>query len=638
MNQALQMMHQQESNPLHASNIRLITRNIFLRMKSFLFTILLFIPAILSGQDVSFEANAPATVEEGKRFQLVYKVNKAGEDLRIPELADFQILMGPTSSQRSQVQIINGKVSREVEYTYTYILKAVAKGTFSIPPASIVVDDKKHESNSLEIKVVEAGQQSAQTPGVTDNQSGAISDDDVFITMKANKTSVFQDQPVLLTTKIYTRVNLEGISDIQHPTFRNFLAEDITGSENIEWSLENINGKTYRVGTYNQKIIYPQTSGQLKIEPISIEFLVRIRQTRQSNNIFDNFFDTHRTVRRTVTSDGVTINVKALPTPQPTNFSGVVGQLDMDVSLSKNQAKVNDGITLKTVISGTGNLKIAAAPNIAFPPDFDVFAPNTTSNLNLTVNGNKGSKTYEQLIIPRHSGAFEIPPVEYVYFDPSIGQYRTLKSQKLTINVESNGETASPTNQQSTGPAAANREGVKFVGKDIRYIKTENLNLQPVNTFFFGSWKFVLGYTIPLILFVIISLIYRQKIKENANISLKKTKQANKMARKRLKKAAQHLKSGNNEAFYEELTKGLWGYISDKLVIPISDLNIDNVRQELENNGAMEDNTEKLVEILETCEYARYAPSGETAKKEGLYQAAIEVISKLESNLKKKIK
>jgi hypothetical protein len=190
--------------------------------------------------------------------------------------------------------------------------------------------------------------------------------------------------------------------------------------------------------------------------------------------------------------------------------------------------------------------------------------------------------------------------------------------------------------QQSTGPAAANRESIKFVGKDIRYIKTDKDKLQPINTFFFGSWKFVLGYLIPLVLFIIISLVYRQKIKENANISLKKTRQANKIARKRLKKAAHHLKSGNNEAFYGELSKGLWGYISDKLVIPLSDLSTDNIRQELENNGAQTDNTEKLLEILDTCEYARYAPAGEPAKKEGLYQASIDVISKLENNLKGK--
>ncbi len=610
------------------------------KMKSYLaFILALFIiPFSADGQDVNFEASAPGSVVEGNRFQLVYTLNQQGSNLRVPEMQDFQILMGPTTSQRSQVQIINGKVSREQEYSYTYILKADKKGSFTIPPATIEVEGKKYESNPLSITVVEAGEdQNRQEAASSESSNGTVADDDLFVTMRANKTSVYQSQPVLLTTRIYTRVNLEGISDIHHPTFRSFIAEDLVGSENIEWSLENIKGKTYRVGTYNQKIIFPQQSGNLKIEPISMEFLVRMRQTRQSNNVFDNFFDTHRTVRKTATSEGITLNVKPLPTPRPANFSGFVGSLNMDVSASKNKASVNDGITLKTVISGTGNLKVAGSPNINIPPDFDVFDPNTSSNLNTTSAGQKGSKTFEQLIIPRHSGSFEIPSVEYVFFDPSNGQYRTLKSNPIIIEVERNGEELSDENGTSTSarPGARNRESVQYLGQDIRYIKTGSTVLKPANTFFFGTWQFYLGYLSPLLLFVIISIVYRQKIKENANIQLKKTKRANKIARKRLKKAAHHLKSGDNEAFYEELSKGLWGYISDKLMIPGAELTSDNVRQVLEENGAQTDNTEKLLEILETCEYARYAPAGEESKKEGLYKASIEVISRLESNLKK---
>jgi hypothetical protein len=611
-------------------------------MKSYLLFILtlFFVPLTIKAQDVEFKAIGPNSVVQGNRFQLVYSINQEGEDLRIPDMQDFQILMGPTTSQRSQVQIINGNVSRSQEFSYTYILKANATGTFTIHPATIEVDGKKYESNSLTIKVIEKGKEQ-DTPSSTgsDSSDGSIGKGDLFMTMKSNKTNVYQDQPVLLTTKIYTRVDLEGISDIQQPTFRNFIAEDLPGGNNMEWSLENVNGKTYRVGTYNQKILFPQTSGRLKIEPTSIEFLVRVRQIRQSNNIFDNFFDTHRTIRKTITTNDVTINVKPLPSPRPSNFSGVVGNLNMDVSVSKKQVKVNDGVTIKTVISGIGNLKVAGNPKIDIPPDFDVFDPSSSSNLTATPSGQKGSKTYEQLIIPRHSGKFEIPPLEYAYFDPKIGQYRTLKSQPIVINVEQNGtEITSGGDTSPVGPAAQNRESVQFVGKDIRYIKTGTPKLKPASTFFLGSWKFALGLITPLILFVIISIIYRQKIKENSNLQLKKTKQANKLARKRLKKAAQHLKSGNNEAFYEELSKGLWGYISDKLSIPFADLSRDNVRQELEMHGAQPENTEELFEILDTCEYARYAPTGEGSKREGLYQAAIEVISKLENNLKKKVK
>lgn len=608
---------------------------------------LLLILSVLSiskvfAQDIEFKATAPNAVVQGQKFQLVYSVNGEGEDLRVPDMSPFTILMGPTMSQRSSIQIINGKVSREQEYSYTYILKSDQIGTFTIPPATIEVDGKKYQSNSLSIKVIKAENQSAaaQQGSSGGTTTGIVGNEDLFITMQANKKSVYQNQPILVTTKIYTRVNLEGISDIQYPSFRSFIAEDLSGNDNIDWTLENINGRTYRVGTYNQKILFPQRSGTLKIEPISIEFLVRIRNTRQSSNIFDSFFDTYRTVKKTVSSKELTINVKPLPQPQPDNFSGFVGSLNMSVTVSQKNAKVNDGITVKTVLSGTGNLKVAGDPKFSFPPDFDVFDPSTSSNLSTTYQGHKGTKTYEQLIIPRYPGTYELSSLEYVYFDPSAGKYKTLKSDPIVIQVEGGDEQVREGGSNvSGGPArTTSRESVKLLGQDIRYIKTRSDKLKPTQTFFLGSWKFYLGYIIPLILFIIISIIYRQKIKENANIQLKKTKRANKLAQKRLKNAAKHLKSGNNEAFFEELSKGLWGYLSDKLVIPVADLTRDNVREELIAHGAHTDTIDQLLDILDTCEYTRYAPSGTEGEKENLYKKAVSVISRLERNVKKKVK
>lgn len=548
---------------------------------------------------------------------------------------EFEKLMGPTTSQRSQVQIINGEVSREQEYSYTYILKANQTGTFEIPAATIEVDGEKYESNSLSIEVIEGKEGDNGQEATSSGESGSISDDDIFVTMTADKSTVYRDQPVLLTTKIYTRVNLEGISDIDHPSFKDFITEDMDEEDNIQWSMENVDGKTYRVGTYNKKILFPQKSGNINIEPISFEFLVRMRQSRQSNNVFDNFFDTHRTVKKTVTSDGLSLNVNSLPSPAPDNFSGIVGDLQMNVDVSRNQVKTGDGITITTELSGTGNMKMADAPEIDIPSDFDIFDPNSSSDLTTTTSGHKGTRTFEQLIIPRHSGTFEIPPVKYSYFDPSRGEYRTLNSDPITIEVERSGDGSGEDSARSrSGPSGRNRERVQVLGKDIRYIKTGPASLKPANTFVFGSWPFAMGYLIPLLLFIIISVVYRQKIKENANTQLKKTKRANKIARKRLKKAAHLLKTGDKEAFYEELSKGLWGYISDKLTIPVAELTSDNVRQELERNGAEENNILRLMGILDTCEYARYAPSGDESQREDLYKSSVEVISKLENNLK----
>ncbi|MFW5753605.1 MAG: BatD family protein [Marinilabiliaceae bacterium] len=594
---------------------------------------LTLLPLSLFGQEVEFKASAPNSVVQGERFQLVYSINEKGENIRVPDMNEFEILMGPTTSQRSQVRIINGDVSREQEYSYTYILKANQTGTFTVPAATIEVDGEKHESNSLSIEVIE--EEEGSTDQQTEEQAtGTIGDDDLFVKMTPNKSNVYRGQPVLLTTKIFTRVNLEGISDIQHPAFREFIAEDIEEEQNIEWSLENVDGKTYRVGTYNKKVLYPQESGNINIEPISFEFLVRMRQKRQSNNVFDNFFDTHRTIKKTVTSDDVSLNVNSLPS-SPGNFSGFVGTLDMDVDVSKRQVKRGDGITVTTRFTGTGNMKVTDAPDIEIPADFDEFDPKSSSDLKITTNGHQGTRTFEQLIIPRHAGTFEIPAIEYVYFDPERVSYQTLKSDPITIEVErSEGSGTDDTTSAQGSTSGRNRERVQVLGRDIRYIHTSPPSLKPANTFLFGTWKFALGYIIPLIVFIILSVIYRQKIKENANTQLKKTKQANKVARKKLKKAAKHLKSGNKEAFYLELSKGLWGYISDKLIIPVAELTSDKIRQKLADNGAQEENINRLLDIMETCEFARYAPSGNESEREDLYKTAVDVISKLENNLK----
>ncbi len=610
-------------------------------MKSPTLFILAFLLLHISAfsQDVKFSASAPSTVKQDSRFQLVYSVNQEASDLRLPDLKAFQILMGPSTSSRTQMNIINGKVNRDQEFSFTFILKANQKGTFTIPPASIEIDGKKYESNPLTIEVIEGDP--AQVPSNTQNpgqeapiDNSAASDDEVFISMTANKSSVYQSEPILITTKIFTRVNLEGISDITNPNFRDFIAENLTTNQDIQWSLQNVNGKTYRVGTYNQKILFPQKSGTLTIDPTSMEFLIRQRQARQSTNIFDDFFDSYRTVKRRVSSKSLKITVKSLPSPQPEGFSGVVGKIDMVVSASKKQAKINDGITIKTVISGLGNLKLAEAPQLTIPADFDVFDPNVSNNLTQTSLGTKGSKTFEQLIIPRHSGTFEIPSVTYSFFNPSSGRYQTLKSQPIVLEIEkSEGEQTS--GPEITRPGSTNRESIQFLGEDIRFIKSPTSRLKPANTFLFGTWPFTLGYLIPALMFIVIFFIYKKKIKENANVRLMRTKRANKLARKRLKKAAQLLKAGQSEAFYEELSKGLWGYISDKLSIPGSELTRDNVRQILSKNAAPEENIEGLLQILDTCEFARYSPASEERERENLYKQAIEIISKLENNLKK---
>ncbi len=592
------------------------------------------------GQNVEFSASAPSSVVQGSRFQVVYSINKEASNLRVPDMADFQILMGPSTSQSSSVQIINNNVTRSINYSFTYILRGDKTGRFTIPPASIEVDGKKVESNAVTIEVVESDAQSASPAQQQGQQpaadAGALSDEDLYITSTANKTEVWQDEPVLITTRIYTRVNLEGISSVKQPELRNFVVEELPAqSGNIQWEMQNIGGKTYRVGTFSQRVIYAQTSGRHTVEPTSIEFMIRQRQARQSNSIFGDFFDSYRTVKKNVRSKPITIQVKPLPSPRPANFSGIVGNVTLDVSASKTEAKVNDGITLKAVISGTGNHRLARNPEFQVPTDFDVFDPQVTNSINQTAQGGRGTRTVETLIIPRHSGTFEIPAVAYSFFNPSTGRYQTLEGKPITINVErSAGEEIAGTTGGQVGTTA--RESVRFLGQDIRYIKTESVRLKAANTFLFGSTLYILSYLVPLVLFVIIFLFNQKRIKENADVLKVKNRKANKMARKRLKKSADFLKKGNKEGFYEELTKGLWGYTSDKLSIPRSALTKDNARSILLANGADVNLTEEFLGILDTCEYARYSPQNDHSERDQLYRKTLDTISQLEGQLKRK--
>jgi hypothetical protein len=591
-------------------------------------------------QNVEFTASAPSSVVQGNRFQLVYSVNEDASNLRVPDITDFQILMGPSTSQSSSVQIINNNVTRSTNYSYTYILRGDKTGRFTIPPATIEVDGKKVESNAVTIEVVESDAQSsspAQHQGQqAEADAGAFSDEDLYITTTANKTEVWQDEPVLVTTRIFTRVNLEGISNVKQPELRNFVVEELpTQAGNIQWEMQNISGKTYRVGTFSQRVIYAQTSGRHTIEPTSIEFMIRQRQARQSNSIFGDFFDSYRTVKKNVRSKPLTIQVKALPSPRPANFSGIVGNVTLDVSASKTEAKVNDGITLKAVISGTGNHRLASNPEFEVPTDFDVFDPQVTNSITQTARGGRGTRTVETLIIPRHSGSFEIPAVSYSIFNPSTGRYQTLVGKAITINVERTpGEEVAGT---TGGPAGTTtRESVRFIGQDIRYIKTEPVSLKAANTFLFGSTLFILSYLLPIVLFVLIFLFNQKRIKENADELKVKNRKANKMARKRLKKSADFLKKGDKEGFYEELTKGLWGYTSDKLSIPRSALTKDNARSILLENGANVNLTEEFLGIIDTCEYARYSPQNDHSERDQLYRKTLETISQLEGQLKRK--
>lgn len=606
-------------------------------MRLFILNLLLLSLGLLSAnaQDVSFTARAQSAVVVGDKFQLQYTLNKEGSDIRLPALQDFQILMGPSTSYSNSTSIINGKVSRETSYTYTFILKALKEGQFAIPPATIKVDDEKVSSNAVSIKVVKGEAQAQQQNQESQAAGSAPSDDDLFITVTPSKKNLYQGESLVLITKIYTKVQLESISDIKQPELSAFIAQSLQGQNGNSWTMENVNGRTYNVNTYEQKLLFPQKSGQLKIEPTEIEFLVRQRVARsRSRSIFDDFFESnYRTVKKKVRSKAITLNVKPLPSGRPEGYTGGVGQLNMKASVNKNDVSVNDGVTLKVVVSGTGNHKFIEEPQIKFPADFDDFDAKISNSISNTARGMTGSKTYEYLMIPRHAGEFTIPSIKFAYFDPKTGRYETSESGPLTINVEKGEGTDDVTS--GVIRSSVSKENVKFIGKDIRFIKTGKITLKPIGTFFIGSLTYYIALLVPLSLFILIFIINQKRIKDNANVTLMRTKKANKVAIKRLKKSAQFLKSNEKEAFYEEVLRALWGYLSDKLSLPLSELSKDNAGEILAKSNASEEVISEIMNILDTCEFARYAPASGTGEMDKLYNQTIATISKLENQIKR---
>ena len=587
-------------------------------------------------EKITFTAAAPEVVVSGDQFRLTFTVNSQKvRDFRAPNIKGFDVLMGPSRSTQSSTQIVNGNVTSTSTITFTYILMAEKEGTYSIPGAMIVADGKNYTSNSVSVKVLPPDQSATgnnNNARSSRNQvnSGKITDKELFITATASKTNVYEQEAILLTYKIYTQVNLTQLHG-DMPDLKGFHTQEVELPSQKQWSLEHYNGRNYNTTVYSQYVLFPQQSGKLEIP--SITFEGTISQLVASDDPFDAFFNggsNYVNVKKNIVTPKVAINVKELPTGKPANFSGGVGEFSLSSSINTQELKTNDAITIKLVISGTGNMKLINTPEVGFPQDFEIYDPKVDNKFNLTRDGLTGSKVIEYLAIPRHAGTYTIPPIEFSYFDLKTQSYKTLKTDPYTINV-AKGEG----NADQVVANFTSKEDLKVLGKDNRYIKTGNTQLRPKNDFFFGSTSYYLWYLIPLALFIIFMIIYRKQALENANVAKVKTKKANKVATKRMKIAGKLLAEKKNEAFYDEVLKAMWGYISDKMSIPVSQLSKDNIEEELIKHKVSEDLIKDFINTLNECEFARYAPGNQSEAMDKVYASAIDVISKMENCIKR---
>lgn len=600
-------------------------------MKRFIsIVILTLFSAVTIYAQTQFTTDAPAQVIAGQRFRVVYTLtNGDGENIQVPEFTGLDVLYGPARSQSSQISIINGKTSSTKEESYTYTVVASKEGKFTIPSATITSKGKQYTSNQLTITVLPQDENlsSQGSSSQTASQQVASNDDKTFARLVLSKTSVFEQEPILATIKIYTKAaNIRSLDNAVFPSFEGFVVQDIP-IQNPQIELEHYNGTNYQVVAIKQALLYPQRAGKITID--KGEFTVTVQVVRPMRGFF-GMMQGYEDIEKSIYTQSVSVNVKSLPSGKPSSFANAVGSFTIKSSLNNITPKANEAITYKLQISGKGNLKYIKDPEITFPADFEVYDPKTDVDLKTTTSGVSGTRTIEYTIIPRSAGDFEIPAVEFSYFDLTSKSYKTISTQSYDLKV-ARGDNS----QQGTMVDFTNKEDLKVLAKDIRYIKNGDFKLFKEAIAIYGSLSYWIWYIVPTLIFILYIIVNRKQTQLNSNTQLLKTRKANKIATKRLKMASKYLKTYNKDMFYAEVLKAMWGYISDKLTIPISELSRENVSQELRTYGASEELVSRIINILDLCEFAQYAPSQGNDVMDRDYQEAIRVIGEMENVVKK---
>ena len=589
---------------------------------------------------VEFKASAPAQVIMGKPFQLTYSVNQRAKDLRAPEFVDFDYIAGPYTSQSSSTSFVNGKRTSSFTLTYTYTLMPNKEGAFTLPPATIKVDGEQYTSNGVRITVLPpdepthagaARQQSGNVSASTQQREAAnVNAENIFMRTLASKTKVHEQEVILLTYKLYfAGVDVaQFTNNTRLPEFKGFLKQELEIGE-IQTELEHYNGRNYQTAVIYRTLLFPQRSGDIVIDPAQFEAVLRVQNRAQVRSIFDDFFNSYTTVAKPLTAPSVTIHVSELPSGKPAGFSGGVGQFAINSRISNTDLQANEAVTLTLTIQGAGNMKLLKTPAVDWPEGFEVYDPKVTNNYKNSLSGVSGTKTIEYLAIPRAGGTYTIPAVQFAYYDTQADTYKTLSTPEYTLNI------ARSANEESSAAVVNNfvqKENIQQFGSDIRYIYTNDQPrfIQQASSLTFGSLAFWAWYGAPSLLAAILFFLFRKQIKENADITRVRYKKANKVAQRRLKAAEKLLKENQKEAFYEEIERAAWTYLSDRLSIPTAQLNKENIAQILSNKGVSQTVIGELHRVLTTAEFARYAPTSDHAMQD-MYNDTTNIINQLEN-------
>ncbi len=589
---------------------------------------------------VTFTGKAPSRVGVGQRMQVQYTIHEKPSSIQLGNIPGFKMVGGPSQSSSSSVSIVNGSMTSSNTYTYTYTLEAVSEGTYTLEGAIAVVGGTKYTSNSISVTVQkEAVQQQQQRQSSyydpfedifgsgrsqqQQNQPKAtISSDDVLLRTFSSKSSLAKGEGAIITIKLYTAVDLMSIEDFSTPKLNNFYVEELETDQNLKWSRETVNGKTYNVAVLKKYLVFPRVAGKVDIDKADIKCMARVVSGRHPfwGYTYDN-------APVSATSNTLSLNVASLP-QEPVGFSGAVGKFNISLSMPTDTVSVNDAVVCKITISGSGNFNNIESPKISCPKEFEQYDPVVTSKLNASESGLSGSKTWEYTIVPRYGGSFNLGTVSLVYYDLATKTYNTVSTEPIVVNVrKGSGDMASGTiyNAQ-TGVEVINPE-------DVRFIHKGNLNLAAAYSPLMLSGLYWTIIICLIVVFIVLVIVLRKNIKKRQDVELMKRQKASKISRKRLKNARKFMQANNQTDFYKEIITALWGYASDKLSIPTSQLTKDNVMQAFAEHNIDENLSKKFVDLIDKCEFAHFV-SGSGNEMTAIYEETTGIIEQLEENMR----
>ena len=585
----------------------------------------------LSSRAQHIVVSAPSHVSAGENFRLAYTINTRDvEEFRMGGVPEgLEVIAGPYTSQQSSYQMINGHTSSSSSVTITYTLYAAKTGSYTIGSSHAVVNGKSIASRAVKVSVSGHARNSNGAPNMHGSsnmddeprmrQAGSsISGRDLFIKVSANKKTVHEQEPVLLTYKVYTLVDLSQLEG-KMPDLKGFHTQEVALPQQKTFHSEMVNGRQYKCVTWSQYVMYPQMTGKLEIPSITFKGLV-VQQNRNVDPMeaFFNGGSGYVEVHKDIKAPGMTINVLPLPS-RPANFSGGVGKFNISASIDKKEVKAGDPVTIRVVVGGVGNLKLLKQPIVTLPKDFDKYDAKITDKTRLTSNGVEGNMVYDFLVVPRNQGSYKIPPVEFTYYDTSSNSYKTIKTQAFDLTV-SKGDGSTDSSQDFSDQA-----------KDIRALKLGKSKLHDLDDMFYGSFGYWTSLLVPLITFIVLLVVFRKRALENADIVKVRSNKANKIATKRLKKAQQLMSHGKQSEFYDEVLRALWGYVSYKLNIPVEKLSRENITENLEMHSVNISTIDKFTQALDECEFERYAPGDAAGNMNKTFNSAMTGIMEIEN-------